>query len=55
MTLHNRELLFLKEKIKSFQIKNGENVEKIVQISDPVANFNTKQEFLNVLVILQIF
>ena len=50
MTLHNRELLFLKAKIKTFQIKNGENVEKIVQISDPVANFNTKQEFLNVLV-----
>jgi len=42
MTLHNRELLFLKAKIKTFQIKNGENVEKIVQISDPDANFNTK-------------
>ena len=50
MTLHNREFQFLKTKIKTFQIKNGENVEKIVQISDPVANFNTKQEFLNVLV-----
>ena len=50
MTLHNKEFQLLKTKIKTFQIKNGHNVEKIFQISDPVANFNTKQHILNTLI-----
>ena len=50
MTLHNKEFQFLKTKIQTFQIKNGENVEKVMDIHDPMAIFNTKQEFLNILV-----
>ena len=50
MTLHNREFQLLKTKIQTFQIKNGKNVEKIFQIKDPVTNFNTKQDFLNILI-----
>ena len=50
MTLHNKEFNFLKAKAATFQIKNGENVEKILESLDPVTNFNTKQEFLNVMV-----
>ena len=50
MTLHNREFQFLKTKIQTFQIKKGENVEKIMENQDPVTNFNTKQEFLNILI-----
>ena len=50
MTSHNNEFQLLKTKIKTFQIKNGHNVEKIFQISDPVANFNTKQHILNIFI-----
>ena len=50
MTLHNREFQFLKTKIQTFQIKKGQNVEKIMQNQDPVTNFNTKQDFLNILI-----
>ena len=50
MTLHTREFQFLKTKIQTFQIKNGKNVEKIFQNKDPVTNFNTKQDFLNILI-----
>jgi hypothetical protein len=50
MTLHNKEFNLLKAKAATFQIKNGENVEKILESLDPVTNFNTKQEFLNVMV-----
>ena len=50
MTLHNKIFQFLKSKAQTYQIKNGENVEKIFEDPDPVTNFNLKQEFLNVLI-----
>ena len=50
MTLHNKEFQFLKTKAQTYQIKNGKNFEKIMEDTDPVTNFNTKQEFLNILV-----
>ena len=50
MTLHNREFQLLKTKAQTYQIKNGENVEKLLEDPDPVTNFNTKQDFLNILV-----
>jgi len=50
MTLHNKIFQFLKSKAQTYQIKNGENVEKIFEDPDPVINFNLKQEFLNVLI-----
>ena len=50
MTLHNKEFQFLKTKIQNFQIKNGQNVEKILEVQDPIAIFNTKQDFLNILI-----
>ena len=50
MTLHNKEFQFLKTKAQTYQIKNGHNFERILEVSDPVANFNIKQEFLNILI-----
>ncbi len=50
MTLHNKEFQFLKSKSQTYNIKNGENVEKIFENIDPVTSFNLKQEFLNVLI-----
>ena len=50
MTLHNRGFQLLKAKIQTYQIKNGENVEKIMDDKDPISFFNTKQEFLNIFV-----
>ena len=50
MTQHTRAFQLLKTKIQTFQIKKGENVEKIFQVQDPVTNFNTKQEFFNILI-----
>ena len=50
MTLHNKEFQFLKSKSQTYNIKNGENVEKIFENIDPVTSFNLRQEFLNVLI-----
>jgi hypothetical protein len=50
MTLHNKEFQFLKMKIETFGIKNGENFEKIFEGLDPVTTYNLKQDFLNVLI-----
>jgi hypothetical protein len=50
MTLHGKAFQFLKTKAQTYQIKNGKNFEKIMEDTDPVTNFNTKQEFLNTLV-----
>ena len=50
MTLHNKEYQFLKMKIETFGIKNGENFEKIFEGLDPVTTYNLKQDFLNVLI-----
>ena len=50
MTLHGKAFQFLKTKAQTYQIKNGQNFEKIMEDTDPVTNFNTKQEFLNILV-----
>ena len=50
MTLHNKEMQFLKSKSQNYSIKNGENVEKIFEDQDPVTCFNLKQEFLNVVI-----
>ena len=50
MTLHNKEYQFLKLKIETFGIKNGENFEKIFEGLDPITTYNIKQDFLNVLI-----
>ena len=50
MTLHNKIFQFLKSKSQTYQIKNGQNVEKILENPDPITNFNLKQEFLNILI-----
>ena len=50
MTLHNKEFQFLKSKSQTYNIKDGENVEKIFENIDPVTSFNLRQEFLNVLI-----
>ena len=50
MTLHNKEFQFLKSKSQTYNIKGGENVEKIFENIDPVTSFNLRQEFLNVLI-----
>jgi hypothetical protein len=50
MTLHNKEFQFLKSKSQTYNIKEGENVEKIFENIDPVTSFNLRQEFLNVLI-----
>ena len=50
MTLHGKELQFLKSKSQAYNIKNGENVEKIFESKDPVMNFNLRQEFLSVII-----
>ena len=50
MTLHNKEFQFLKSKSQTYNIKQGENVEKIFENIDPVTSFNLRQEFLNVLI-----
>ena len=50
MTLHGKELQFLKSKLQAYNIKSGENVEKIFESADPVMNFNLKQEFLNIII-----
>jgi len=50
MTLHSKEFQFLKTKAQTYQIKNGQNIEKVMEDTDPVTNFNTKQEFLNIFI-----
>ena len=50
MTLHNKEYQFLKMKIETFGIKNGENFDKIFEGLDPVTSYNLKQDFLNALI-----
>ena len=50
MTLHGKELQFLKSKSQAYNIKEGENVEKIFESKDPVMNFNLRQEFLSVII-----
>jgi len=50
MTLHGKEFQFLKTKAQTYQIKNGQNIEKVMEDTDPVTNFNTKQEFLNIFI-----
>ena len=50
MTLHNKEFQFLKSKSQSYNITNGENIEKIFESADPVINFNLRQEFLSVII-----
>ena len=50
MTLHNKEFQFLKSKSQSYNIKNGENIEKIFESADPVINFNLRQDFLSVII-----
>ena len=50
MTLHSKEFQFLKAKSQTYQIKNGQNIEKVMEDTDPVTNFNTKQEFLNIFI-----
>ena len=50
MTLHNKELSFLKLKLETFDIKEGRNIERIFENLDSVATFNTQQEILNTLI-----
>ena len=50
MTLHNKEYHFLKMRIPTFNIKKGENVDKIFENLDNVTKYNIQQEFLNVLI-----
>ena len=50
MTLHSKQFQFLKLRIQTFNIKNGENVDKIFENLDPVTLFNLKLEFLNILI-----
>jgi len=50
MTQHNKQFQFLKLKIKTFGIKNGENFEKIFEGLDPIISYNLKQEFLNIII-----
>ena len=50
MTLNNKEFQFLKSKSQTYNIKNGENFEKLFENIDPVTSLNLRQEFLNVLI-----
>ena len=50
MTLHGKEFQFLKSKSQAYNIKKGENIEKIFESADPVMNFNLRQEFLSVII-----
>jgi hypothetical protein len=50
MTQHNKLFQFLKLKIKTFGIKNGENFDKIFEGLDPIISYNLKQEFLNIII-----
>ena len=50
MTNHNRLSQFLNVRIASFNIKKGENLNQIFEGLDLIADFNIKQEFLNVII-----
>ena len=46
MAFHNKEFQFLKMRLQSFGIKNGENIEKLFDGLDIVTSYNLKQDFL---------
>ena len=50
MAFHNKEFQFLKMRLQSFGIKNGENIEKLFDGLDIVTSYNLKQDFLNCLI-----
>ncbi len=50
MTLHTKQCTYLKIKMESYGIKQGDNVDKIMDGLDSVATFAIQQEFLNVLI-----
>lgn len=50
MTLHTKQCTYLKIKMESYGIKQGDNVDKIIEGLDSVATFAIQQEFLNVLI-----
>jgi hypothetical protein len=50
MTLHNKEYTYMKLKLETFNINNGQNIENIFENLDSVGVFNTQQEFLNTLI-----
>jgi hypothetical protein len=49
MTLHNKELSYLKMKIETCRMSNWENLNKIFDNLDNITTFKTQQEFLNAL------
>ena len=50
MTLHNKEYNLMKMKLETYSIKEGNNMDKILNNLDNVGLFNTQQEFLNTLI-----
>ena len=49
MTLHTKELTYLKLKVETYNIKNGNNTDKILQNLEALPTYTTQQEFLNTL------
>jgi cAMP-specific phosphodiesterase 4 len=49
MTLHNKELNYMRLKLETYGISQGVGISKIFENLDNVALFNTQQEFLNTL------
>jgi hypothetical protein len=49
MTLHNKEYTYLRVKLESHSIKNGENVHKIFENQENINIFNIQQDFMNIL------
>jgi cAMP-specific phosphodiesterase 4 len=50
MTLHNKEYSYIKLKLDTFNIADGENTDKIFENLDNMGIFSTQQEFLNTLI-----
>lgn len=50
MTLHSKEYNYMKLKMETYNIRQGNNLDKIFENLDSIGMFNTQQEFLNILV-----
>lgn len=50
MTQHSKALSYLKVKLETFSLKEGDSFGKLLDNLDNMAVFNTQQEFLNILV-----
>ena len=50
MTLHNQQFKSFKLKLETYNIKKGQNIEKLFDETDPIANYKMKMEFISFLI-----